>query len=276
MRKVLVIGDLNDKLLNVLNRAKQNNIISDFINYQIYNQKHNTDISVADFVNEMQNLISPTELVNNWIVLKGNIHTKEFLKFIIKWENNKFFKPGDELFLSHIAYLSNPTNGFGFYLSDAALNVTQMQDIKTLRKIIENAINYVSKLKNITQKNKIKTAIVLAARNERIPGYNVVKEVIDTNVSNDISLLQFDECFSKDSFINKNSVSESFEFSIPDLLITPDITTGNCIWKSLTILNNWVSMGYLAGGHFDVVVLSRSDSEESYYKSIEFLSKNRG
>lgn len=271
MKKVLVIGDLNKKLTNVLARAKNNNIIAGFINYEIYNRENNTNLSLPDFIDIFQQSVKTDELINNWIILKGNIHTKDFLRFIIKWEHNLF--SNNSLFLSHIAYLSNPFGNMGFFMADAALNVTQMQDSDTFRNIIKNSVNYVSKLKGFSDSSMVKTAIILAARNEKIPGYNIVKEVIDTDTTHDLSLLQFDECFSKDSFINKNNVSESFEFKIPDLLITPDITTGNCIWKSLTILNNWVANGYLAGGHLNVVLLSRSDSEESYYKSIEALTK---
>ena len=272
MKKVLVIGDLNEKLNGVLNRAKNDGVISDFINYEIYNNTQNKTLSLSEFVDEFRNLSDASDLIKNWIILKGNIHTKDFLKLIINFEKQKF-SCSNNLFLSHLAYLSNPSNDIGFYMSDAALNVTQITDANTLKNIIKNSVDYISKIKGYSNPSMVKTAIVLAARNEKIPGYDVANNVINTNCLYDLSLLQFDECFSKDSFINKNKVPGSFEFKIPELLITPDITTGNCIWKSLTILNNWNSCGYLTGGQMNVVLLSRSDSAESYYKSIKSLSK---
>ena len=73
--------------------------------------------------------------------------------------------------------------------------------------------------------------------------------------------------------VSKLEEADAMMFTYPDLLITPDITVGNVIWKSLTILNNWYAKGYVIGGRLNTILLSRSDSEESYYESIKSLCK---
>ena len=52
MKKVLVIGDLNEKLNGVLNRAKNDGVISDFINYEIYNNTQNKTLSLSNLHNK--------------------------------------------------------------------------------------------------------------------------------------------------------------------------------------------------------------------------------
>ena len=87
--------------------------------------------------------------------------------------------------------------------------------------------------------------------------------------SGDLEIKQFDECFSVDAWCIKRKDADAMVFTYPDLLVTPDITVGNAIWKSLTILNNWYAKGYVIGGKLISILLSRSDSEESYYESIK-------
>ena len=121
----------------------------------------------------------------------------------------------------------------------------------------------------------INTSVILAAKNKNIPGYDTVMgdyawASIDRH---HIQVQQFDECFSADAWLLKNKDADPMMFTYPDLLITPDITVGNVIWKSLTILNNWSAEGYVIGGRLSTILLSRSDSAENYYNSIKSLCK---
>lgn len=286
MKAVLVVGNLNDKLRNALNRCVSDKLISHFVNYEMYNEVHkkvneemhltNAALSNEEFC-EM--FISTTKFdQEEWIIMKGDIHTKEFLKILIKFE--KSFDPLDngDLFLSHIVELVNKDkkgSPKSFYLTDAALNTKQIEERSVLDKVISNAQYYVfSKKKGVAQiDTEINTAIILAANNKNIPGYDTVDKVInfisDIPFKKDVKIKQFDECFSSEAYYIKNNKATDPAYTCPDLLVTPDITTGNVIWKSLTILNNWYAKGYVIGGKLTTVLLSRSDSEESYYESIK-------
>ena len=283
MKAVLVIGDLNDKLKRVLDKCVSDKVISHYVNYEMYNEVHqraneemhltNTALSNEEFC-EM--FISTTKLdQEEWIMMKGDIHTKEFLKILIKFEKGLDFK--GNVFLSHIVELVNKNkNGpKSFYLTDGALNTKQMENSETLAKVITNAQKFIANKKEGINKidPKIVTAIILAANNENVPGYTAVDNVItwdeDIPYKDNLEIKQFDECFSVDAWCIKRKDADAMVFTYPDLLVTPDITVGNAIWKSLTILNNWYAKGYVIGGKLISILLSRSDSEESYYESIK-------
>ena len=283
MKAVLVIGDLNDKLKRVLDKCVSDKVISHYVNYEMYNKVHqrvneemhltNAALSNEEFC-EM--FISTTKLdQEEWIMMKGDIHTKEFLKILIRFE--KGLTNYTDTFLSHIVKLVNKDkNGpKSFYLTDGALNVKQISDSGVLADIIRNAQQYIIDKKQGINKidPQINTALILAADNDKIPGYEAVNNVICWNETipdrDHLEIKQFDECFSVDAWCIKHKDADAMVFTYPDLLVTPDITVGNAIWKSLTILNNWYAKGYVIGGKLTSILLSRSDSEESYYESIK-------
>lgn len=287
MKSVLVIGDLNDKLIRVLDKCKSDKLIYHYVNYEMYNNIHkkvneemrlvNVALSNEEFCDMF---ISTTKLdQEEWIILKGDIHTKEFLKILIGFEKGLNFN--DQLFLSHIVELVNKDkNGpKSFYLTDAALNTKQIQDRNILEAIITNAQKFIiDKNKEVSKIDlELHTSIILAANNNNIPGYgasdSVTRYLSEIPVQANMEIKQFDECFSADAWCIKHKEADAMMFTYPDLLITPDITVGNVIWKSLTILNNWYAKGYVIGGKLNTILLSRSDSEESYYESIKNLCK---
>lgn len=287
MKSVLVIGDLNDKLKRVLDKCVSDKVISHYVNYEMYNEVHqkvneemrlvNVALSNEEFCDMF---ISTTKLdQEEWIILKGDIHTKEFLKILIGFEKGLNFN--DQLFLSHIVELVNKDkNGpKSFYLTDAALNTKQIQDRNILEAVITNAQKFIiDKNKGVSKIDpELHTSIILAANNNNIPGYgasdSVTRYLSEIPVQANMEIKQFDECFSAEAWCIKHKEADVMMFTYPDLLITPDITVGNVIWKSLTILNNWYAKGYVIGGRLNTILLSRSDSEESYYESIKSLCK---
>lgn len=283
-KSVLVVGDLNDKLKSVLNKLVNEEVIYTYVNYEIYNNMHretnehmgllDAEITNVDFCNKF---LYTTKNFDEWIILKGDIHTDDFLRILIKME--KSFDPVNQhdLFLSHVVELTN--DKIKFYLSDGALNVKQIEDKDTLGHIIENAQNYIlDKKEGISKVDPvINTAIVLAANNVNVPGCDTARNMLnmDKLLTYDLidrkhtEIKQFDECFSAEAWCLKNKDADAMVFTYPDIIITPDITVGNVIWKSLTILNNWYAKGYVIGGRLNTVLLSRSDSEKSYYESIK-------
>lgn len=287
MKSVLVIGDLNDKLKRVLDKCVSDKVISHYVNYEMYNEVHqkaNEEMHLTNITlsNEQfcDMFISTTKLdQEEWIILKGDIHTKEFLKILIGFEKGLNFN--DQLFLSHIVELVNKDkNGpKSFYLSDAALNTKQIHDRNVLEAVISNAQKFIINKKKGAAKidPELHTSIILAANNSNIPGHvtsdSVIRYLSEIPVQANMEIKQFDECFSVEAWCIKHKEADAMMFTYPDLLITPDITVGNVIWKSLTILNNWYAKGYVIGGRLNTILLSRSDSEESYYESIKSLCK---
>ena len=283
MKAVLVIGDLNDKLKRVLDKCVSDKVISHYVNYEMYNEVHqkvNEEMHLTNITLSNEGFcdmfISTTKLdQEEWVILKGDIHTKEFLKILIGFEKGLNFN--DQLFLSHIVELVNKDkNGpKSFYLSDAALNTKQIHDRNVLEAVISNAQKFIINKKKGAAKidPELHTSIILAANNSNIQGHvtsdSVIRYLSEIPVQANMEIKQFDECFSAEAWCIKHKEADAMMFTYPDLLVTPDITAGNVIWKSLTILNNWYAKGYVIGGKLTTVLLSRSDSEESYYESIK-------
>ena len=281
MKHVLVIGDLNEKLTSVLDKCIEDKLIENYVNYQIYNEAHknvndelhlnNASLLNTDFCDMFLTSTNGLELVNDWIVLKGDIHTDDFLRILIKFEK---YNAEDSVFLSHILHLTSPDKKISCYLSDGALNTKQLTDHNIYNKIVNNAQEYILSHKEGVSKIDpvINTSIILAANNPNIPGYDIAREYCWASVDHKhIEIQQFDECFSAGAWLLKNKDADPMMFTYPDLLITLDITVGNVIWKSLTILNNWSAEGYVIGGRLKTVLLSRSDSAENYYNSLKGL-----
>ena len=55
-----------------------------------------------------------------------------------------------------------------------------------------------------------------------------------------------------------------------NVLIVPNIETGNVIWKSITVLNRQTAAGVVVGGRCPIVLPSRSDDFETKLLSIRF------
>jgi phosphate butyryltransferase len=55
-----------------------------------------------------------------------------------------------------------------------------------------------------------------------------------------------------------------------NVLIVPNVETGNVIWKSVTCMEKREAAGVVIGGRFPIVVPSRSDSTDTKFLSIQF------
>ncbi|MBS1234184.1 MAG: Phosphate butyryltransferase, partial [Bacteroidetes bacterium] len=53
-----------------------------------------------------------------------------------------------------------------------------------------------------------------------------------------------------------------------DILVTPDIHSGNILYKALNFLGGAVTAAIITGGAVPVVLTSRADSEKSKFLSI--------
>ncbi len=54
------------------------------------------------------------------------------------------------------------------------------------------------------------------------------------------------------------------------MVITPNIETGNVIWKSITCLQKGEAAGVVLGAKCPIVVPSRSDDKETKLLSVKF------
>ena len=259
MKKVLVIGEYHDNLLKALNKAKNKGVISDYTSYTDYLNKPETSHSGlpnAIYTREIDwimNQVTDT-FCNDYIVMKGKIHSNDFLRIII--EINKQFTK-EKPFLSHCAVLQKER--VKFILTDAAFN-TQLTHENQMD-IYNNATKFYH---NLTKKKEEPVVnYVLAECNYKIPNFDL-SESFPSNVLP----AQLDTALDPE----RNKLKNSAETKKADIIIVPDINMGNAIWKSLTVLGGFTASGFVVGTEFTCLLNSRGDSEESYLKSLKLGS----
>lgn len=200
------------------------------------------------------------------ILIKENCHSDDFLRIYLKW-----FNP-DKAFCSHVLYMDNGTNQF--ILTDAAMNIEPT--LSDLVKIVENAatmwrainhlwgddiihVNFINYSGSFSIKNKDSiTANTLATHFE----INNSGEFLFTN-------WQLDSCLYPESRQKKYA---SDLIKCPDILVAPNISVGNAIYKCL--MKEYDCLGFVVGGANTAVLNSRSDLDKNE-KCIKIL-ENKG
>lgn len=254
MKKVIVIGSYHTDLLNALKKAKKDNLIEDYFSYSDYLQKPET-------INGFPATIYPNELSwvldqitdtfsNDYIIMKGKIHSNEFLKIVI--EINKRLT-SEKCIFSHCVVLQKERSKF--ILTDAAFNLQLTKDNQIA--IYNNAVDFYHNLTKKTTEPIVN--YVLAECNYKIPNFDLAESfpssVIPTQVDTALDP-------------KRAKIKNDADTKKADILIVPDINVGNAIWKSLTTLGGFTAAGFVIGTKFTCLLNSRGDSEDSYYKSL--------
>jgi phosphate butyryltransferase len=198
------------------------------------------------------------------ILMKGLIQTGTFLKSILHKEFNLL--TGN--LLSHFAIFESPYYHKLFALSDAAMNIAPTLDEKT--SITKNAIEIMRFLGVEVPKVAIITAVE-----------TVNPKMLATVDAHELKLKaengEFGSCFVDGPLALDNAISieaakhkgiNSLVAGDADILIAPDIQSGNILYKSLNFLGNARCAAIIAGAKIPVVLTSRADSEESKFLSI--------
>ena len=198
------------------------------------------------------------------ILMKGLVSTRIFLKEIL----NKETGITTHGHYSHIGLFESPYYPKLFGLSDAAININP--DISDKRHIIINAVESFHKLGVKTPKVALLAAIEKINPNmkatvdaAKLAEMNRQKPFADCILEGPLAL---DVAVSENAAEHKGIESEVAGDA--DILIVPDIASGNVLYKSLTYLGGAIAAGVLTGTEVPVVLASRTDSEESKIYSI--------
>jgi phosphate butyryltransferase len=198
------------------------------------------------------------------MIMKGHITTKTLLHELVK-EN--IGNPNNRL-LSHLAVFESQYYFKPFGLTDAAMNISP--DLEEKQLIINNAVNAFHKLG--IENPKVALLAAVEKVNPKMP--ETVEEEILTlrNKNGEITgciiegPMALDLAISFKAAKNKDYMNEVAGDA--DILLVPEITSGNVLYKSLTYLGNAKLAGVILGYHCPIILTSRADSEESKLLSI--------
>ncbi len=219
---------------------------------------HETNPEKASFI-AMQ-LVNDKEVD---IIMKGLIDTHRLLKAVV---NDKAGIKQNEL-LSHVGLLQYQDLNRVLFVTDGAMNIEP--SVKEKIAIIENVIELVQKLDD----DKPKVGLVSAVEKVNVKMRSTVdaKDILLYYREKKI-LFDIDGPFAIDNLISLESVlHKDLTGSVAgqaNVLVFPNIETGNVFYKTSVFLAHAISAGIVVGAKVPIVLTSRADNETAKLYSI--------
>jgi phosphate butyryltransferase len=198
------------------------------------------------------------------ILMKGLVPTATFLKAILNKEDG--IRKQD--LLSHFALFEIPTYHKLIGVTDAAMNISP--DINEKVSIIRNAIEVYHRLG--IKEPKVAVVGPLEVVNPKIDSTVHASMITMMNKQNRITGCIIDGPLALDNAVSKEAAElkgiKSEVAGDADIIVTPDLNSGNILYKSLIFLGSSISAAIIMGAASPVVLTSRADSEISKFMSI--------
>ena len=187
-------------------------------------------------------------------LMKGKIHTDELMIPII----NKATGLLTGRRLSHVFYMDVPQYFKPLFLSDAAINIRP--NLGEKKDITQNAIDLFRTLGFGTPKvaivcavetvnEKMQSTLDAAALSKMAQRGDITGALVD-------GPLAFDTAISIESAREKNIQSEVA--GLADIIIVPDIESGNMLYKEMTYMSGMEAAGMVMGATVPIILTSRA------------------
>ena len=225
------------------------------------------DYEVIDIKDMAEASLKAVELVSSGkadILMKGLVDTSILLKAVLDKEVG--LRTGSVL--SHVAVFDIKGYDRLFFITDAAMGIAP--DLEGKKKILQNAVKAAQALDIEVPK----VAVVCAKEkvNPKMPCTLDAAELQKMNESGEISGCIVGGPFALDNAVSKKA-AEHKGVTHPgageaDILLVPDIESGNILYKALVFFAETKNAGILVGTKAPVVLTSRADSDETKLNSI--------
>lgn len=198
------------------------------------------------------------------IVMKGLVDTSIILKAVL----NKEIGLRTGSVLSHVAVFDVPDYHKLLIVTDAAMNIAP--DLNSKKMIIENSV-IVAKALDI---EKAKVAVICAKEkvNPKMPSTVDAAELQKMNEAGEIANCIVAGPLALDLAVSKEAAKlKKIDHPVAgdaDILLAPNIESGNVLYKTLGFLTKSKSAGIIVGAKAPVVLTSRADDEEAKMNSI--------
>lgn len=247
----ILVGDLNktEEIAKELN-----------ISIKEYESIHTADIVEAARIS--------VQLVSSGkadFIMKGLLDTSILLKEVL----NKEYGLRTDSLLSHVMMYEVPTYHKMLFLTDGGMNLEPSleEKVKIIKNVVKvcKSLNYSTiKVACIAAKEKVNPKMIATVHGDELMKMSTKGEFgEDVIVEGPLAL---DLAVSKEAAKIKGFSSEVAGDT--DILLVPNIETGNGIGKSLTYFANGKSAGVIMGAKVPIVLVSRADSHETKLYSI--------
>ncbi|MCX7736327.1 MAG: bifunctional enoyl-CoA hydratase/phosphate acetyltransferase [Candidatus Kapabacteria bacterium] len=274
-KKLVVAAAEDEPVLSAISEATKENIIEPILVGNVKKIENiaselNFSLKGIEIINEENPAISCRIAVNliredkAQILMKGLVGTADYLRAILDKENG--LRKGD--LLSHIGFFELKSYHKILALTDAAQNIAPSLEEKV--SIINNSVDFLRRLgiekpkvacvaavETVTTKMQATVdAALLSIMNRR----NQIKGCIIDGP------LGFDNAISAEAAHHKGIISEVA--GDVDLILTPDIQSGNVLYKSFTYMAGGTVAAVILGATVPVILTSRADTDRSKLTSI--------
>ncbi len=200
-------------------------------------------------------------------IMKGLVGTGDFIHVLLdpRW------RVRTDRILSHIAMLEIPETKRVILMSDGAINI--LPNFSRKIQIVRNAVDAARRI-GIRQ---VRVAMLAAVEKVKLPAMPatldafLMKKYAETG--------RFGDCIVDGPFAFDNAIDyeKAAEKGIggrvagrANVIIVPNIETGNVIWKTITCFQRGPAAGVVLGGSCPIVVPSRADDTKTKVMSIKF------
>jgi len=271
MRKVAVAVAQDHMVLQAARDALDQNIaesvlVGDEAKIRRTAEEHSINLAglsienVPDSIAAARRAVEMTSSGAAEIVMKGHLHTDDFLRAVL--DREKGLRAG--VVMSHVFMLEVPQQDKFLFVTDAAMNIAP--DLEQKAEILLNAVH----LANIFGVTEPRVAVLAAVEllNPKMPA-----TVDATCLAKMADRGQFvPRCIVDGPFAMDNAISEAAakhkKIGGPvagraDVLLVPDVESGNILMKALVHLSDLRVAGVIVGARAPVVLTSRADSAEA-------------
>lgn len=198
-------------------------------------------------------------------LMKGNVTTEIFTKAIL--HSQKGLRTGS--LLSHVCLFEFAENASGFIgVTDSAINIAP--DLPAKIAIIHNAITLFHKLGITCPRVAVLAAIEKV--NHKMPATLDAALLAEMGMQNKFPNALINGPISLDLALNAAARSaknfDKFVNSNADILVTPEIVSGNILTKAFIHVAHLPTGGILLGASCPIILLSRSDAAAEKNNSI--------
>ncbi|WP_297990768.1 phosphate butyryltransferase [Anoxybacillus sp.] len=198
------------------------------------------------------------------VLMKGNVPTATILKAVLNKEHG--LRTGNVL--SHVALFDVPHYERPIFVTDAAMNITP--DLQQKVEIIMNAVQ-VAKAVGISHP-KVAPLAAVEVVNPAMPATIDAAALSLMNQRGQLKDCIVDGPLALDNAISVESAQhKGIQSSVAgqaDILVVPNIETGNVLYKSLVYFARAQVGAIIAGAKAPIVLTSRADSAESKLYSL--------
>lgn len=192
-------------------------------------------------------------------LMKGSLHTDELLSAVLKRETGL----RTDRAISHVFLMSVPSYPHMFFVTDAAVNIAP--DLKTKADICQNAIDLMKLFSNKDPKVAILSAIetVNPKVQSTLDAAALCKMADRGQIKGGIldGPLAFDNAISLEAARIKGI--DSPVAGDADILLAPDLESGNILAKQLIHLSNAATAGIVLGAKCPIILTSRADDVDA-------------